>query len=116
MSVRSATLKRLLNFFFFELDKRICLSISSYHPENWHPTWGIATVLHALRDFMATPGNRAIGAIEYPKSVREELAEKSVSFTCAVCGCLVSDVKERMLAAPPREVSIFHMRCLRMPC
>jgi ubiquitin-conjugating enzyme E2 J1 len=84
----------------FELDKRICLSISSYHPENWHPTWGIATVLHALREFMATPGNRAIGAIEYPKAVREDLAQKSVVFTCPVCGCHIADVKEKMLAAP----------------
>jgi hypothetical protein len=84
----------------FELDKRICLSISSYHPENWHPTWGIATVLHALREFMATPGNNAIGAIEYPKAVREELAMKSVGFHCSVCGCHVEAAKEKMVSAP----------------
>lgn len=84
----------------FELDKRICLSISSYHPENWHPTWGISTVLHALREFMATPGNNAIGAIEYPKYVREELAEKSVHFCCAGCGRRVEDVREAMLQHP----------------
>lgn len=85
----------------FELDKRICLSISSYHPENWHPTWGIATVLHALREFMATPGNNAIGAIEYPRAVREDLALKSVGFQCPLCGCHVEAIKEKMDKAPP---------------
>ena len=33
----------------FELNKKICLSISSYHPENWKPTWGSmvqGTALH----------------------------------------------------------------------
>lgn len=85
----------------FELDKRICLSISSYHPENWHPTYGIATVLHALREFMSTPGNNGIGAIEYPKAVREELALKSRTYKCAVCGCDAAEVYARLIALPP---------------
>jgi ubiquitin-conjugating enzyme E2 J1 len=84
----------------FELEKRICLSISSYHPENWQSTWGIATVLTALRDFMKTPGNNGIGAIEYPNEVRQQLATKSRQFTCPHCHAAVAEHLEIMEAAP----------------
>lgn len=89
----------------FELEKRICLSISSYHPENWHPTWGITTVLHALREFMLTPGNNAIGAIDYPKDVKERLALESVSFKCPDCEALIEDHKATLLGSPPTTES-----------
>ena len=29
----------------FETNKRICLSISDYHPETWNPAWSIPTIL-----------------------------------------------------------------------
>ena len=29
----------------FEVNKKICLSISSFHPETWQPSWGIRTAL-----------------------------------------------------------------------
>eukprot|EP01064_Diplonema_japonicum_P027965 TRINITY_DN41_c0_g1_i1.p1 TRINITY_DN41_c0_g1~~TRINITY_DN41_c0_g1_i1.p1 ORF type:complete len:262 (+),score=31.65 TRINITY_DN41_c0_g1_i1:71-856(+) len=62
----------------FETNLKICLSeVTSYHPENWQPSWGVHTVLHALRGFMNTPGNNAIGAIEYPESERRRLAKQS---------------------------------------
>lgn len=84
----------------FETHKKICLSISSYHPENWHPTWGIKTVLLALREFMATPGNNAIGAIEYPKEKRKQLAVESHTFVCPLTGCAVRDDIELMNRSP----------------
>uniref|UniRef100_A0A7S1Q484 UBC core domain-containing protein n=1 Tax=Neobodo designis TaxID=312471 RepID=A0A7S1Q484_NEODS len=85
----------------FELERKICLSISSYHPENWQSTWGIATVLTALRDFMLTPGNNGIGAVEYPAEVRQKLAAQSRTFLCPDCGQRVADHVEVMDAARP---------------
>jgi ubiquitin-protein ligase len=38
----------------FEVNKKICLSISSFHPETWQPSWGIRTALLALMAFFAT--------------------------------------------------------------
>lgn len=29
----------------FEINKKICLSISSYHPETWLPAWGSECLL-----------------------------------------------------------------------
>ena len=36
----------------FEINKSICLSISSYHPESWNPTWTVETILIGLYSFM----------------------------------------------------------------
>ena len=36
----------------FEPMKRICLSISDFHPESWNPTWKVETILTALVSFM----------------------------------------------------------------
>ena len=94
----------------FELGKKICLSISSYHPENWHPTWGVATVLHALRNFMETPGNNGIGAIEYPELLRKELAIKSRNFVCPYCRVKVRDQWENILSKAPPATDVGQQR------
>uniref|UniRef100_A0A1I8FGD5 UBIQUITIN_CONJUGAT_2 domain-containing protein n=1 Tax=Macrostomum lignano TaxID=282301 RepID=A0A1I8FGD5_9PLAT len=47
----------------FEINKKICLSISGYHPETWRPAWSIRTALLALVGFMPTHG---LGAIARP--------------------------------------------------
>ena len=36
----------------FEVDKRICLSMSDYHPETWNPSGGVRTILLGLYSFM----------------------------------------------------------------
>lgn len=37
-----------------QTNKKICLSISSFHPETWQPSWGIRTALLALMAFFTT--------------------------------------------------------------
>ncbi|KEG13145.1 ubiquitin-conjugating enzyme E2 [Trypanosoma grayi] len=36
----------------FKTDTSICLSMSSYHPEEWSPLWGVGTILTGLLSFM----------------------------------------------------------------
>ena len=36
----------------FEPNRRICLSMSDYHPETWNPVWNCKTILTALISFM----------------------------------------------------------------
>jgi len=36
----------------FETDRRLCLSISDFHPESWVPTWSVATILNGVLSFM----------------------------------------------------------------
>jgi len=35
----------------FMVGKKICLSVSSHHPEHWQPAWGIRTIITALIAF-----------------------------------------------------------------
>lgn len=70
----------------FETHKKICLSISSFHPKNWQPSWSIRTVLTALIAFFPTPGNGAIGSLEYSPAERREYAARSGAATCELCG------------------------------
>ena len=50
----------------FEKGTKICLSISSHHPEHWQPSWSIRTALTALIAFMPSPGHGAIGSLVSP--------------------------------------------------
>lgn len=70
----------------FELNKKICLSISGYHPESWQPSWSIRTALLAIIGFMPTHGAGAIGSLEYPTDERKLLAKKSLDWKCPACG------------------------------
>jgi len=70
----------------FEAGKKICLSISSHHPEYWQPGWSIRTVLVALIGFMPSRGNGAIGSLDHTEEERRILALKSVNWKCERCG------------------------------
>lgn len=70
----------------FEVGKKICLSISAYHPETWQPSWSIRTALMALIGFMPTEGKGAVAALDYTPAERKDLARKSVTWTCPTCG------------------------------
>lgn len=38
----------------FVPDKKICFSMSDYHPGTWNPAWSVATILTGLLSFMLT--------------------------------------------------------------
>jgi len=75
----------------FELNKKICLSISGYHPESWQPSWSIRTALLAIIGFMPTAGAGAIGSLEYPVDERKMLAKRSLAWKCSGCGVTMRD-------------------------
>lgn len=70
----------------FETHKKICLSISGYHPETWQPSWSIRTAILAIIAFMTTKGEGSIGALDYSEEERKKLAKKSVKYSCSQCG------------------------------
>jgi len=69
----------------FDVNKKICLSNTSYHPERWQPSWSIRTVLVALIGFMPTKGDGAIGSLDFPIEERKRLAKLSHDFVCDKC-------------------------------
>ncbi|XP_044254151.1 ubiquitin-conjugating enzyme E2 J1-like [Tribolium madens] len=70
----------------FEVNKKICLSISGHHPESWQPSWSIRTALLALIAFMPTPAAGTIGSLDYTPEERQILAKKSINWECQICG------------------------------
>lgn len=70
----------------FETNTKVCLSFSAFHPELWQPAWGIRLILEALISFLPTPGDGAIGALDYKPEERRRLAKKSQSFVCPTFG------------------------------
>ncbi len=56
----------------FETGVKICLSMSSHHPEHWQPSWSVRVALVALIAFLPTSGHGAIGSL-----VRSCLAPES---------------------------------------
>ncbi|TPX53256.1 hypothetical protein PhCBS80983_g06332 [Powellomyces hirtus] len=71
----------------FEVGKKICLSITDHHPEYWRPAWGVRTALVALISFLPTPGDGAIGALDYSVEERRRYAAQSRAWVCAAPGC-----------------------------
>ncbi|KAG0256452.1 hypothetical protein BG011_004498 [Mortierella polycephala] len=69
----------------FELHKKVCLSITGYHPEYWQPAWGIRTVLVAVMGFLPTQSKGAIGGLDTSVAARKTLAIKSRTWMCPTC-------------------------------
>ncbi len=84
----------------FETGVKICLSISSHHPEHWQPSWSVRTALTALIAFMPSPGNGAIGSL-----VRAScMLEAGMLYTSGhVRGCLQRGL--RRILTVQREMS-----------
>ncbi|KAK9893443.1 UBC-like protein [Cystobasidium minutum MCA 4210] len=69
----------------FELNKKVCLTITGFHEESWQPAWGIRTALVGLSSFFTTEAKGAIGGLDAPASERKRLAALSRDWTCPGC-------------------------------
>lgn len=87
----------------FEVNKKICLSISGHHPETWQPSWSIRTALLALIAFMPTPGVGTIGSLDFTPDERKQLALKSHSFECPECGKIFQQLAIGRVSKPVTE-------------
>eukprot|EP00798_Chlamydomonas_sp_ICE-L_P017773 gene17773-24147_t len=93
----------------FETNMKICLSISSHHPEHWQPSWSVRTALMALIAFMPSPAGGALGALDFSKEERQKMAARAMAeppkFGSAERQRLIDDMHNRMLnmAQEPAE-------------
>lgn len=74
----------------FECNKKICSSVSSYHKEEWQPTYHIGFILQSLREFMRMESEQGIGALDknyLSRAQKNNLAEQSWRYVCSGCGC-----------------------------
>lgn len=63
----------------FKPNRRLCLSMSDFHPESWNPMWSISTILTGLYSFMIET-NPTLGSIETTAAQKRALAKQSLEF------------------------------------
>jgi ubiquitin-conjugating enzyme E2 J2 len=67
----------------FEVNTRLCLSISDYHPESWSPMWGPSTILTGVLSFMLEETD-TLGAIKKANAAgKAKAAAESHAFNLA---------------------------------
>jgi len=63
----------------FETDRRLCLSISDFHPESWIPTWSVASIINGVLSFMLEDAPTT-GSVATSLAEKRRLAGLSVTF------------------------------------
>jgi ubiquitin-conjugating enzyme E2 J2 len=60
----------------FHSDKKICFSMSDFHPGSWNPAWSVATILTGLLSFMLSD-EMTTGSVNSSDSQKRQFASKS---------------------------------------
>jgi len=63
----------------FQPERRLCLSMSDFHPESWNPMWSVSTILTGLYSFMIE-SNPTLGSIETTTRKKKQLAAASLAY------------------------------------
>ncbi|KAH7885719.1 UBC-like protein [Phlebopus sp. FC_14] len=66
----------------FQPDKKICFSMSDFHPGTWNPAWSVATILTGLLSFMLSD-EMTTGSVTSSDVHKRAFAAKSHSFNLA---------------------------------
>lgn len=64
----------------FEINKRLCLSISDFHPETWNPLWSVSTILLGISSFFYEDANTAGALVGVGDAEKRALARKSFEY------------------------------------
>ncbi|XP_010537655.1 PREDICTED: ubiquitin-conjugating enzyme E2 34-like [Tarenaya hassleriana] len=65
----------------FMTQKKICLSMSDFHPESWNPMWSVSSILTGLLSFMMD-NSPTTGSVNTTAVEKQRLAKSSLAFNC----------------------------------
>ncbi|XP_028796250.1 ubiquitin-conjugating enzyme E2 34-like isoform X2 [Neltuma alba] len=65
----------------FMTQKKICLSMSDFHPESWNPMWSVSSILTGLLSFMMD-SSPTTGSVDTTTAEKQRLAKTSLAFNC----------------------------------
>nr|CAI5836104.1 unnamed protein product [Callosobruchus analis] len=63
----------------FKTNKKLCLSISDFHPDTWNPAWSVSTILTGLLSFMIEK-SPTLGSIETTDYDKRQYAYQSLEY------------------------------------
>ncbi|CAH1954245.1 unnamed protein product [Acanthoscelides obtectus] len=63
----------------FKTNKKLCLSISDFHPDTWNPAWSVSTILTGLLSFMIEK-SPTLGSIETTDYDKHQYAYQSLEY------------------------------------
>jgi len=63
----------------FQVNTRLCLSISDFHPDTWNPAWSVATILTGLLSFMLET-TATYGSVETSEYEKRAYARQSLTY------------------------------------
>jgi ubiquitin-conjugating enzyme E2 J1 len=101
----------------FEINVKICLTVTGFHPEQWQPAWSTRTMLYALRNHFLVEDKGALGYLGFPGEMRQELSTKSKSFKCSDCGYNMEEKPENLqvagqettVSSPPNRIENLYL-------
>ncbi|XP_019198609.1 PREDICTED: ubiquitin-conjugating enzyme E2 34-like [Ipomoea nil] len=65
----------------FMPERKICLSMSDFHPESWNPMWSVSSILTGLLSFMMD-NSPTTGSVTTTIAEKEKLAKVSLAYNC----------------------------------
>ncbi|XP_042048096.1 ubiquitin-conjugating enzyme E2 34-like [Salvia splendens] len=67
----------------FMTQKKLCLSMSDFHPESWNPMWSVSSILNGLLSFMMD-NSPTTGSVSSTDAEKKRLASTSLAFNCKI--------------------------------
>lgn len=92
----------------FQVNTRLCLSISDFHPDTWNPAWTVSTIITGLLSFMNDTAP-TLGSITSSDAEKKVLARRSKAFNlkdrvfCSLFPDVVEDIKKELSEANTAE-------------
>jgi ubiquitin-conjugating enzyme E2 J2 len=83
----------------FQINTKLCMSMSDFHPESWNPLWSVSSIIQGIQSFMAST-ELTTGGLRSPEPERKGLAKESMAYNKKMFASLFDgDIEAAMVLA-----------------